>query len=162
MGPCEIVWGYEESGEITLKPYFGTVSLKMTDGIKGVQEEGYGDADVDAVTQGSTVELDVPLTRLDLDQLEFVLQATRIGDLLVLTSRAGCPMYDDARPLVIKPICDNIPGPESSWILLFKTFPFRKFDLPFDRGSQRVVLVGFKVFPSQEAGHEGELAQIGV
>jgi hypothetical protein len=163
-GPCEIEWGFGESDAIVLRPYLGTVSLRVTDAIKDIQEEGYGEAPVDAIVQGTTVELDVPLTRLDVDQLEVVLQAARpSGNILVLSSRAGCPMYDDARALVIRPICDNVPDPDTGhWIEIFKTFPFRKIDLPFDRGTQRVILIGFKVFVSQESGHEGEILQIGI
>jgi len=163
MGPCLIVWGYGESNPVEISPFFGTVTLGMEDTINDIQEEGYGEAPVDAVSGGATMTLDVPMTRSSLDQLEAVLQAERIGSVLYLSSRAGCAMYEYARALVIKPVCDNVPDPDmSKWILIYKTFPFRKFSLAWDRSTQRVVLIGFKIFPSQESGFVGKYLQIGV
>jgi len=163
MGPCEIVWGYGESGEITISPFLGTVTLGMEDTINDIQEEGYGEAPVDAVGGGAQVTLEIPMTRSSVDQLEQVLQAEREGDILYLSSRAGCPMYEDAKALVIKPVCDNVASVNhAEWVLLYKTFPFRKFELAWDRSTQRVFLIGFKVFPSQESGQVGKYLQIGV
>lgn len=163
MGPCELEWGYGESGAIVISPFLGTVTLRMEDTIHDVQEEGYGEAPVDAVSGGAVVELDVPMVRASVDQLEEMLNASRMGDILYLSSRAGCPMYADAKALVIKPVCDNVADPDTAtWILLYKTYPFRKFELAWDRSTQRVLLIGFKVFPSQESGQVGKYLQIGV
>jgi hypothetical protein len=163
MGPCDIVWGYGESGAITISPFLGTVTLGMEDTIHDIQEEGYGEAPVDAVSGGAVVTLDIPMTRATVDQLEAVLNAAREGDILYLSSRAGCPMYADARPLLIRPVCDNVPSADpSTYILLYKTFPFRKFELAWDRSTQRVFLIGFKVFPNQDSGYVGKYLQIGV
>lgn len=163
IGPCVLTWGYGMSGAIDITPFLGTVTLRMEDTMHDVQEEGYGEAPVDAVTGGAAVELDVPVTRATLDVLEVILQAHRVGDVLFLSSRAGCDMYRDAQPLLIRPVCDNVPSVlTAEWILLYKTFPFRKFELAFDRSTQRVFLIGFKVFPSQDSGFVGKYLQLGV
>jgi hypothetical protein len=163
IGPCEIEWGYGESDAITLAPFLGTVSLKMTDTIHDVQEEAFGEAAVDAVFGGATMELDVPMTRSTLDQLEAVLLGELTGNVLTLKGMVGCEMYENARALVIKKVCDNVPSvTHSEWIHIYKTYPYRKFELQYDRSSQRVFLVGFKIFVSQESATYGDFGTIGM
>lgn len=163
IGPCEIEWGYGESDAITLAPFLGTVSVKQTDVIHDVQEEGFGDAAVDAVFGGGAMEMDVPMTRSTLLQLEAVLLGTLAGSVLTLKGMVGCDMYAHAKALVIKPVCDNVASTvHSEWIQLYKTYPFRKWELQFDRSNQRVFLVGFKIFISQESGQVGDFGTIGM
>lgn len=164
IGPCEIEWGYGESDAITLAPFLGTVTLKMTDSIKDVQEEAFGEAAVDAVFTGATMELDVPMTRSTLDQLEMVLHGIQTsGHVLAINGFVGCSMYEDARAMVIKPVCDNVPSTDDTeWTLIYKTYPFRKFELAWDRSTQRVHLVGFKIFISQESATYGKFYQYGI
>ncbi|GAH51573.1 unnamed protein product, partial [marine sediment metagenome] len=86
IGPCVVIWNYldvaESDGEaLCIGPYLGTVSLRMTDSISDVQEEGYGDAPVDAVFAGSVVELDIPMARSLLTQLEKTIAYEGMGSL---------------------------------------------------------------------------------
>jgi len=163
IGPCEVEWGYGESDAILLSPFLGTVSLKMADTLKDVQEEGFGDAAVDAIISGTTMELDIPMTRSTIDQLEAVLLGVLNASVLTLTGMVGCEMYANARALVIKPVCNNVPSTvHTDWIHLYKTYPFRKWELQFDRSNQRVFLVGFKIFISQESATYGDFGTIGM
>jgi hypothetical protein len=163
IGPCEIEWGYGESSSLTLAPFLGTVSLKMTDTIKDVQEEAFGEAAVDAVFTGATMELDVPMTRSTLLQLEAVLLGVLAGNVLTLPGMVGCEMYSLSKALVIKRVCNNVPSTDhKEWIHLYRTYPFRKFELQFDRNNQRVFLIGFKVFISQDSGTYGDFGTIGM
>jgi hypothetical protein len=162
MGPCEIEWGYGESDMITLAPFLGKVSLKQTDTINSIQEEAFGDADVDGVMGGSKVELDVPMTRSTLAQLELVLLGVLFGSVLTMRGMVGCDMYAHAKAMAIKPVCDNVASIiPAEWIILYKTYPFRKWTLDFDRSTQRVFLIGFKVFISQESGTYGDFGTFG-
>lgn len=162
-GPAQLIWHYGESGEIVLNPYRGDVIIRGSEELFSIQEEEYGNADVDAITQGLVVEIDAPLTRSTLAQLEAVLRGSLAGNVLTVSTNSGCPQYENAHPLLFKPICNNVPDSDSaSWILFFKTFPFVKFEWSFGRASQRITMVGFKVFVSQESGQVGDIFQIGV
>lgn len=163
-GPVEVVWDYDGT-PLNLSPFLGTVSLRTTDTISEVQEEGYGETPIDAVFTGTRVELDVPMARSTLDQLTTLLAGvTSLAPNQILFSvKAGCDMYANALAIVIKPMCDGVPGIiTTEWIKLYKCYPWREFDLQFDRDSQRIHMVKFLVFPSMESGHEGELYQYGV
>jgi hypothetical protein len=163
-GPAEVTWAYGESSEMILNPTFGKISLKQEDGVSPIEEEEHGQAPVDAVFTGTKTELEVPMTDSTLAQLAAMIHGEVIsGDVMIISNRSGCSMYDDAKPILIKPLCDNVPNTDpSTWILIYKAYPYRAYDLGFDRDSQRVVLVKFMIFPSQESGCVGEILQIGV
>lgn len=159
-GPCEVEWGYGESNMITLAPFLGKVTLKQTDTISDIEEEAMGV--VDAIFEPSKAELDIPMTRSTLTQLEAVLNGVLVGSVLSMRSMVGCDMYAHARALAIKPVCDNVVSiVPSEWTILYKTYPYRKWSLDFDRTTQRVFLIGFKVFISQESGTFGEFGSFG-
>lgn len=164
-GPVQVTWDYGGSNLI-INPVLGTISLRVTDGVSDVQEEGYGDAPVDAVFTGTVVELDVPMVRSDLDTLIALLAGVESGaqaDIAIFSNKVGCAMYEDAKAIVLKPLCDNAPDADSkTWIELYKCHPYREFDLGFDREGQRVHMVKFKVFVNQDSGYEGKLYQVGV
>jgi len=73
ISPCVVIWDYGGAGVMHIGPYLGTVSLRATDSVSDVQEEGYGDAPVDAVFAGTVFELDIPMARSTLVQLDHML-----------------------------------------------------------------------------------------
>jgi len=177
IGPCVVIWNYHNIGEVDgdplcIGPYLGTISLRMTDSVSDVQEEGYGDAPVDAVFAGTVVELDIPMARNTLTQLasmigdyqEEVLHGlSASGKVLTLKNMAGCDMYAHAKQIVIAPICNNVPDTDpNTWTLLYKCHPYRDFELGWDRAGQRVHMVKFKVFPNQDSGYCGEYGTEGM
>lgn len=163
IGPCQIIFGYGESGAVTLEPYLGTVKLSMADTIHDVQEEAFGDAAVDAVFGGAKMDLEIPLTRVSLAILESVLLGELTGNVLTIKGQVGCDMYANSRPLAIIPVCDNVPATDhKTWTLLYKVYPYRAWELSFNRSAQRVFLVKFKVFIAQESPYAGDFGQFGV
>jgi len=177
IGPCVVIWAYDmfaAGSPICLGPYLGTVSLRMTDSVSDVQEEGYGDAPVDGVFSGSVMELDVPMARSTLDELHTTIGYGSMGakeyiddsappvavpddQTLMLKNMAGCDMYELAEAILIAPVCNNVPDADpATWIMLFKCHPYREFELTFDRSGQRIHMVKFKVFPNQDSGYCGE------
>lgn len=163
LGPCEIIWRYGQSDEIALAPFLGAVVLRMSDTINDIQEEAFGEAAVDAAFGGASMELETPLTRSTLEQLEAVLLGQLNSTVLTLPGMVGCGMYDDAEAMVLKPVCDNVPSTDSAqWIHLYKTYPYRAFELSFDRSTQRVFLVKWKIFISQDSLTYGDFGTIGV
>ena len=168
MGPCEVVWGYGESGAINLGPFLGATIYKGETGSQDILEERYGDAAVDAIMTGTVATLELKMTRSTLAQLNEVLSAGGVqtsGDhnYLILKNQLGCEMYDIAKAVVIKPICDNAVSTDpSEWIHIYKAFPVPGWELTYDKSTQRVFPIMFKIFVSQESGEEGEFGTLGM
>ena len=170
IGPCVVIWDYGGGvgKEMHIGPYLGTISLRAVDSVSDVQEEGYGDAPVDAVFAGTVFELDIPMARSTLVQLDHMLTYEKTGGawtsslsgtgkVLTLKNMAGCDMYQYAKQIVIAPICNNVPNTDpNTWTLLYKCHPYRDFELTWDRSGQRIHMVKFKVFPNQDSGYCGE------
>jgi len=174
ISPCVVIWDYDGAGVMHIGPYLGKVAIRAVDSMSDVQEEGYGDAPVDSVFGGTVFELEVPMARSTLVQLDHMLTYERAagvwisslsgtGKVLTLKNMAGCDMYQYAKQIVIAPICNNAPNPDpNSWHLLYKCHPYRDYELGYDRAEQRVHMVKFKVFPNQDSGYCGEYGTEGM
>jgi hypothetical protein len=162
IGPCEVTWDFAGT-PIILAPYLGTVSLRATDSVEDVQEEGWGNTPVDAVYSGTVCDLDVPLTRQEYANLkDWLPGVTYQSGALTYSPKAGCDMYENAVEMMIKPLCDNVPDPDQlSWIHIFKAHPWRETELTFDRAAQRVMMIHFKLFPDQSSGAGGRVFRLG-
>ncbi len=163
ISSAEIVWGYGESGPLTLSPFFGEVNLSMVESMNDVQEEAHGDAPVDSVKGGLVLELSCPMTRSNLEQLQVALDGPLVGNAIYITNKAGCPTRDRAKAIVIKRMCNGVPdATKAGWIHLYHCFPYRNIELKYDRSTQRVFNVVFKVFVSLESGQVGKFGTVGV
>jgi len=163
ISAAEILWDPAALGgtEVSFKSAFGTVNLRGTDTINPIQEERFGDADVQAVHGGMVVELEVPLTRVELAKLVTVLHGSITGDALTLINKAGCQA--DPKDVFIKPMCGGLPNVDpATWVHLFEVYPFRAFEIPYDRSSQRIVNVIFKCFVSTASATLDQFGTIGV
>ena len=163
-GPVCVIWDYGGT-ELRIDPYLGTVTFRSEDQVSDVEEEGWGATIMDSVFAGTIVELEVPMVRNDLSTLNSLLPGTAISDsdYLKFSAKAGCDMYSSALAVVLKPMCDGQCDEDSTtWIHIFKCYPFRVFELAFDRDSQRILMVRFKVFPNQDSANFGELFEFGV
>ena len=166
IGPCCVVWDWA-STKLCITPYLGTVTLRWADTINDVQEEGYGDAPVDGVFGGSVVELEVPMVRSSLEQLEQTIayesMGSKLAEYVILHNMAGIDMYARAKIIVIAPMYNNKPSqlpPE--YHQLYKCHPWRDYELTWDRSGQRIHMVKFKVFPNQDDGFCGEYGTEGM
>lgn len=165
MGPCEIVWGYGESGAINLGPFLGATTFTGETTVNDIQEERYGEAAVDAIMSGTVANLELRMTRSTYEQLAEVLNDSEYagGDVLTLRNQLGCEMYDISKAVVIKPICDNeVSTDPTEWVEIFHAFPVPGWELTWDRSTQRVFPITFKIFVSQESGKEGEFGTLGM
>lgn len=163
IGPCEVVWDYGGT-PLNLSPFLGTVELRLTDSIVNVEEEAYGDTAVDAVFSGSEAMLDCPLTRQDYDNLANVLPGVELqSGSLIFSMFTGCDMYENAKEMAIKPVCDGVPTADTTkWVHIWKAYPYRDFALTFDRSGQRVIMVHFKLFPDLTSGAGGRVFRWGI
>jgi hypothetical protein len=162
-GPCEIVWGYGESDAAYLGKTLGAVKITEETGSSDINEDQAGDAAVDGVLLGSTIKVEVPLTRLSRAQLARVLNVTLDGHKVPLENQVGCSLYTLAKAMVLKPLCGNVISTDpSEWIELYKTYPIAGLDLTFDKETQRTIPITFKVFVSQESGFVGLFGTMGM
>lgn len=162
-GPCEIVWGYGESDAAYLGKTLGDVKITMETNASDINEDQAGDAAMDAVLTGSVMTVEVPLTRLSHEQLARVLNTVESGGVIPIENQIGCSLYNLAKALVIKPLCGNVISTNpSEWIHLYKTYPVVGLDLTYNKDTQRIFPVKFKVFVSQESGYEGLFGTIGM
>lgn len=168
MGPCEIVWNYGETAALYLGAYLGQVKITGETKAQDIQEERHGDAAVDAILTGTTMSLVIPMTRSTYEALNIVLNAGGIevsGDheYLKLKNQVGCDLYDLAKSIVIKPICGDVVSVDpAEWTQIYRAFPLMSLDLTYDRSTQRIFPVTFKIFVSQESGFMGEFGSLGM
>ena len=168
-GPVQVTWDYDASGlgPLVLNPTLGSQYLRLTDSTSDVFEEEWGDTPVDSVFMGTVCEIEIPMARSTMLQLETLLANAGVINFAVgqtkFKAKAGCAMYPNAEDIVFKPLCDNVPSvTKTEWIQVYKCHPFREFELGFDRDTQRMHLVKFKVFPNMTSGFAGELYQVGM
>ena len=162
-GPCEIIWGYGESGAAYLGKTLGDVKVTEETTASDINEDQAGDAAVNAVLTGSSYTVEVPLTRLSVAQLARILNTVASGCVIPLENQVGCDLYSLAKALVIKPLCGNVISQNPcEWVHLYKTYPIPGLDLTYNKDTQRIFPVKFKVFVSQESGYEGDFGTIGM
>ena len=163
IGPCEVVWDFGGQNELNLSPFLGKVKLKDDDAVAKVYEEAYGDAPVDAVFSGSVMDLEVPMTRSTLAQIEAMNPGSSlVGNVLTIRNKCGQAMYPSAKAICIKPMVNGVASTDvKEWTVLFKCAPYAAWEIGFDRKDQRVMLCKFMVFPSLESGEEGQYGTIG-
>lgn len=164
ISAAEII--FDPAGEnLELTPHFGAINLRMEDTINAVQVEGWGDSEVDGVFGGTVMELEIPCTRSDYEKLQKILlgELVEADKTVKLVAKSGCAMYDNAKLLYIKPECDGVANPDTStWIQLFHVHPYRRWELTYDRSTQRTFMVGCKIFISHISGQQGEFGKVGV
>lgn len=162
-GPCVLVWGYGESDSAYLGKTLGDVKVTMETNVSDINEDQAGDAAVNAVLTGSVFNIEVPLTRLSVDELARVLNTVASECQIPLENQIGCDLYPLSKALVIKPICGNvISANPCEWVHFYHTYPIAGLDLTFNKDTQRIFPVKFKVFVSQDSGKEGLFGTIGM
>lgn len=165
-GVARVIFDYGGPNEIRVNPTFGKTELRVSDKVSDVAEEELGaDTPVDAVFTGTVTEMDVPMTRSTIAQIVTIFPGVVAlpGGGATFRVKAGCAMYENSVQVLLQPLCDNAPDVDPDHaILIYHAHPFRDFSLGFDSSSQRIHMVKFKVFPSQESARYGRTHQYGV
>jgi hypothetical protein len=162
------VWGYGESAAINLGPFLGATIYRGETAVSDINEERFGNAAVDAITIGTTATLELRMTRSTLDQLDEVLGAGGVqghgaNEYIKMKNQVLCEMYDIAKAIVIKPICDNVVSTDpAEWTEIYKAYPVTGWELTWDKDTQRVFPIKFKLFVSQESGQFGDFGTLGM
>lgn len=162
-GPAVIVWGYGESDAAYLGKTLGDVKITMETNVSDINEDQAGDAAVNAILTGSVFAIEVPLTRLSVAELARVMNTVASGCVIPIENQVGCDLYSLAKALVFKPICGNVISTNPcEWVHFYKTYPVAGLDLTYNKDTQRIFPVKFKVFVSQDSGFEGKFGTIGM
>ena len=163
-GPFEVY--FDPTGaNIQLSPFFGRIAFTTSDQISNIEHEFFGDTPVDAVPKGTLTEIGVPMTEPTYLKLHTLLSGVEDlgGGKIRFSVRSGaCSMYDASKVLLFKPVCDQVEGTDDvKYVHVYHAYPYRDFDLGFDREEQRVWMVKFIVFPSRESATIGRLYDYG-
>jgi len=166
MGPAELVWAYGESDAAYLGHTLGGVKVTMETNAADILEDQNGDAPVNAVLTGSVMNIEVNLTRLSIAELRRVMLVDEVAGtpcVVPIENQIGCDLYSLAKALVIKPLCGNVVSDNPcEWVHIYKAYPLVGLDLTWDKDTQRVFPVKFKVFVSYDSGESGTFGTIGM
>ena len=161
LGPAFVVWESADT-DIDLNPTHGGV--KFRDGLitKLIFEDGQGETPVDGMDMGRIVEVDVPMTRSSLAQLEAVIQgATVDGTTMIVKNSVGNSMLDAAKEIIVKPAVNNAASATTTeWTHFHRCFPVIEREVGFDTSEQRVDKVKFICFPSDSSADGIALGEI--
>jgi hypothetical protein len=149
--------------DIELSPIFGDVYFRSEDQSEDIKEDGQGVTPIDAVMVGRITELQIPMTRSDLDQLEAVIGGSvAVGNVLSVSNRVGQAVFADAKEVILKPMEDNVcSAVNTEWLHIWRCYPMHAFEIPYNLSTQRIFNVVFKVFPDDLSGQVGEIWQVG-
>ena len=163
LGPCSVLWDPTPGANVELNPTFGGVIFRSEDAVVDILEDGRGTTPIDAVFTGRVASLEVPMTRTTLAKLNKILPGSVAGaNNLKVSTHVGAAMFASSKPIIVKPIVDNIPSVTTTeWLHIHHAYPVPGFEVTYDNAGQRVFRVTFKVFPSETSGMVGELWRIG-
>jgi hypothetical protein len=148
LGPCSITYNSVVLGET-----FGDVVARYKMESKSIKEDSKGVAEVDAILVGATLEIEVPLSRTTLAQLQKVIPGSTISAAkLDVNSPVGISLYDIAAILILKPIVAGVAGPNTTWITVAKAAPMVDLEIVYNNEGQRVFKVLFKCFADSTTG----------
>jgi hypothetical protein len=166
VSPGGLIFDYGPSGHenIEMNQFMGTIEVNYEDLVADIVEEQFGV--VDQAISGHEITITAPFTRFkhhDMWKL-FPNQTEKIsGDQVEFYNEVGQSQLAQAKPLVIRPIVGQAPSTDlSEWILFPYAAPRNVVTLGYDRETQRVWQVEFRVFPKQDGTKKGLLFQLGI
>ena len=152
LGPAIAVWGPD-----TIEQTFDQIRWNLEGSMAEVKEALYGNTPVDSVFLGYTAcNVTIPATRIALATLATLLPGgtnsggasgyvgVKAGSGIVGVGRS---MYDNGKPLFIKPIVDGVAADNGYWLRLEHAYPVPNFEVMFDVNNQRVYGLTFHAHP---------------
>lgn len=153
LGPCRVELNGVDLGETE-----GSVVFRYQEDSKQVNTDQKGLTPVDKIKVGASIcEVDVPLTRTSHAILATVVGgSTYTGSKVRVGGHVGVSMYDNALPLVLKPIINNVAS-VVNWLKLFKAYPMIQSETVFGKDGQRVWKITFHGFEDVDTGFSWEV-----
>lgn len=148
LGPCSVTFN-----SVDLGPAYGDIVVRFNMEDKPIYENSKGIAEVDSVLVGAKMEIEVPLSRSTLAQLNAVVPSSTISNnKMTVNSPVGVSMYDSAAELILKPLVGGVAGANTSWITVPHASPKADFEIVYNNENQRVYKVVFKCFADPTTG----------
>ena len=150
LGPCAVNWD-PALANLNLNPLFGGCHFRQEDLQVDVKEDEHGETPVDKVQIGKMVEVDVPMSRSSISQLQYVIAgAVGTATKLTVSNAVGGAVYANAKELILKPIVDGVADPDTeTWLHILKAYPKTNLDQAYDNAGQKTTMVTFTGFPDQ-------------
>jgi len=161
LGPCVIDY---DGGTVVFNKSLGGVKFRYQEFNAPIKEDQSGsETDVDEVSTGAKCELEVPLTREELADLNYLLgNSAQVGTYLKASNPVGESKFAGAVALIVKPIINGtVSVTTTQWLTIHRASPTVNWDVAYDNSGQRVFLTTFKGFPDDASGQVGEFWRAG-
>ncbi len=158
LGPCFVRWD-PDGANLDLNPLLGGCTAKFAPAVRDIFEDQQGDTPVDGVDMGNITEIEIAMTRFSLHQLSEVYPGvTILGDKMTVKNAVGESVYAKSAKIIIKPSSNNAASADTTkWATFLKCYPVPAQELAYNKDDQRIVMVNFKVYPSQDTGTLNEI-----
>lgn len=146
LGPCRVIFDGTDLGET-----FGDVLLRYTTEESPVHEDRQGTTPVDLITTGQAVEVEVPLTRLQIANLAKVIPggsgSGTSGSKMTVINVIGESLADRSAELILKPIVNGVASTDNTeWAHVYKAAPRADMEIAYSVQNQRVYKTMFTGF----------------
>jgi hypothetical protein len=149
---------------VVMGPTTGGVIVKSELATVPINQDGYGDAEFDAVTKGRVVTLEIIMSEMTATRLALIQGVVETtGPVFTFDNSCGVSLRDAAKKITIKPIVNLVTSVTTSeWLSIFKVSPpLDAFEIGYDDGNHRLFKAIFKVFPDDTTGNVGRMWAIG-
>ena len=161
LGPCVIDYA---GGTVVFNKTQGGVKFRYQEFNAPIKEDQSGsETDVDEVSTGAQCSLEVPLTREELADLNYVFgNSSQSSNYLKVVNPRGESKFAGAVALIVKPIVNGVVSTTNTqWLTIHRASPTVNMELAYDNSGQRVFMVTFKGFPDDASGQVGEFWRAG-
>jgi len=161
LSPCVIDYS---GATVVFNKTKGGVIFRYTEFNASIKEDQKGsETDVDEVSTGAQCSLEVPLTRTQLADLNYLFgNSSQASTYLKVSNPVGEAKFAGAVALIVKPIVNGVVSiTTTEWLTIHRASPTIDMELVYNNEGQRVVKVTFKGFPDDASGQVGEFWRAG-
>lgn len=159
----ELTWDVDGT-PIVMGPTDGGILFKSELSTVPINQDGYGDAEYDAVTKGRVTSLEINMREMTVERLGLIQGCTvTTGPIFTFDNSCGVSLRDLAVKIRIKPIVNLVTSVTTSeWLNIFKVSPpLDVFEFTYDDENKRLWKAILKVFPDDTTGNVGNLYAFG-
>ena len=161
LSPCVIDY---DGGTVVFNKTQGGVKFRYQEFNAPIKEDQTGsETDVDEISTGAKCELEVPLTREELADLNYLFgNSSQTSSYLKVSNPVAESKFAGAVALIVKPIINGtVSTTNTQWLTIHRASPTINMELAYDNSGQRVFMVTFKGFPDDHSSRVGEFWRAG-